>query len=143
MKRTSTIIWRVLRAMKKESHSRVSLSGIFNACCCRMPFLKQRYVEDPRLQPSGMTALFNNGFTLVELLVVVLIIGVLTAVAVPMYQNAVDKSNFSTMIPTARALKEAEEAYWLANGYYTKEADNLDVSAAAGDVSVSFYTKED
>ena len=83
MKKTSTMIWRALRALHKccyihksspsnKGHSRVSggaqRSGIFDACRGRVLFVKQPYVEDPRLQPSGMTALFDNGFTLVELL---------------------------------------------------------------------------
>ena len=85
---------------------------------------------------------YCSGFTLVELLVVVLIIGVLTAVAVPMYQSAVDKSNFSTMIPTARALKEAEEAFLLANNYYTSNEEELDVSAPGGDITYTLETKE-
>ena len=61
----------------------------------------------------------KHAFPLVELLVVVLIIGVLSAIAIPMYQGAVDKSHWSTMLPGAKALKDAEEAIKMTNGSYT------------------------
>jgi len=69
----------------------------------------------------------NAGFTLIELLVVVLIIGILAAVAVPQYQTAVDKSRFSSLLHILKAVRQAEEVYYLANGHYTCDADSLDV----------------
>ena len=79
------------------------------------------------------------GFTLIELLVVVLIIGILAAVALPQYEKAVIKARMSTMKPILKALKDAEEAYYLENGTYTDDFSNLSVQipckVLAGDVS--------
>ncbi len=70
----------------------------------------------------------NAGFTLIELLVVVLIIGILAAVALPQYEKAVRKSRTANTFTLLRAVKNAEEQYFLANGEYTLDFDALDVS---------------
>ena len=82
----------------------------------------------------------KNAFTLVELLVVVLIIGILTSIAIPMYQGAVDKSHWSTMLPGAKALKDAEEAIRMATGEYTNQMANLDVTMNNADLTFDLQT---
>ena len=69
----------------------------------------------------------KKAFTLVELLIVVLIIGVLTAVALPQYQTAVNKSRYAGLMPLAKSVKDAEEAQLMATGKYTSKLEDLSV----------------
>lgn len=72
-----------------------------------------------------------KGFTLVELLMVVLIIGILTAMAVPVYQRAVDHSRYSALMPVSKAMANAEEVFYLGNGSYTETFNDLSVDVPA------------
>ena len=68
-----------------------------------------------------------HGFTLIELLVVVLIIGILAAVAVPQYQKAVYKSRLAKLKPLVQALANTADVYYLANGEYPTQFNELDI----------------
>ena len=85
----------------------------------------------------------NAGFTLMELLVVVLIIGVLVGVALPQYTKAVEKSRTAEALTLLRNLLTAEKSYKLASGDYTSDLTQLDLDLPgldAADPSV-FKTK--
>lgn len=58
----------------------------------------------------------NKGFTLIELMIVVAIIGVLAAVAIPAYQNYVGKAQFSAGLAQIAALKTPYDMYTYEKG---------------------------
>ena len=87
----------------------------------------------------GMTPLLSNSaFTLVELLVVVLIIGILAAIALPQYQKSVAKARLANLLVVGRELHEAQERYYLEHGSYTTNIDKMDVAIDLSDFNVKW-----
>jgi type II secretion system protein G len=60
----------------------------------------------------------SRGFTLIELLIVVAIIGIIAAVAIPNLLNAVDKGKQKRTMSDLRAIGTAVESYAVDNTYY-------------------------
>ena len=66
---------------------------------------------------------FKSGFTLLELLVVVLIIGILASIALPQYEMAVTKAKVASIFPIMRRWSDAYAEYYLQHGSYVTEDD--------------------
>ena len=70
----------------------------------------------------------KKAFTLLELLVVVLIIGILAAIALPKYQLTVDKSTFIKLQSIAVSLRDAYNEYILIHGNGTTNFEDLSIT---------------
>ena len=75
----------------------------------------------------------QQGFTLIELLIVIAIIGILAAVALPAYKSYTDKAKFSEVVVGTSAMKQAVEVCWATEGTIAKcdTAKEIGVSAVA------------
>jgi len=60
-----------------------------------------------------------TGFTLVEIMIVVLIIGILAAIAIPKFSMSKDRAYIASMVEDLRNLETVEESYFFTNSTYT------------------------
>jgi type IV pilus assembly protein PilE len=67
----------------------------------------------------------HKGFTLVELLIIVAIIGILATIAVPMYTGTINKSKRSEAYSNLQTLRLLEEQYFAENGCYYKNSGGV------------------
>ena len=74
----------------------------------------------------------RKGFTLIELLIVVVIIGILAAIAIPKFSNTKEKAYMAAMKSDLRNLITAEEAYFADNTTYTTDKAALNYTESSG-----------
>jgi len=74
----------------------------------------------------------TKGFTLIELLIVVVIIGILAAIAIPKFANTKEKAYVASMKSDLRNLITAQEAYFADQVTYASTTSNLNFSVSAG-----------
>ncbi len=76
----------------------------------------------------------RKGFTLIELLIVVVIIGILAAIAIPKFAATKDKAKLASVKTDLRNLETAQEAYFSDWSTYATDYAAL---LAAGEISLS------
>ncbi len=88
-----------------------------------------RNTRDPNTMQRVMSRLrTRKGFTLVELAVVIVIIGVLAAFGVPRFLQSVEKSKASEAFNYLSAIQSSQERYIAQNGVYASAISSLDVN---------------
>jgi prepilin-type N-terminal cleavage/methylation domain-containing protein len=88
----------------------------------------------------------RRGFTLIELLIVVVIIGILAAIAIPKFSSTKGKAYIATMKTDLKNLASAQESYYYDNSVYYNGAipnpalpfspsSNVSVTMISGDIA--------
>ena len=77
----------------------------------------------------------QKGFTLIELMIVVAIIGILAAIALPAYQTYTNKAKFSEVVSATAAVKTAVEVAFSETASRAATLTNSTVTAAVADAA--------
>ncbi|EQB1695793.1 pilin [Neisseria gonorrhoeae] len=73
----------------------------------------------------------QKGFTLIELMIVIAIVGILAAVALPAYQDYTARAQVSEAILLAEGQKSAVTEYYLNHGEWPKDNGSAGVASAS------------
>jgi prepilin-type N-terminal cleavage/methylation domain-containing protein len=79
----------------------------------------------------------NKGFTLIELMIVVAIIGILAAIAIPQFSSYRQRAQDSAAKSTLKNMATAQEDYYVQFETYTNAPANLAVSGYEADANVT------
>ncbi|HEZ2257081.1 TPA: pilin [Neisseria meningitidis] len=83
---------------------------------------------------------FQKGFTLIELMIVIAIVGILAAVALPAYQDYTARAQVSEAILLAEGQKSAVTEYYLNHGEWPSNNTSAGV-ASASDIKGKYVEK--
>ncbi|ENW3248450.1 pilin, partial [Neisseria gonorrhoeae] len=83
----------------------------------------------------------QKGFTLIELMIVIAIVGILAAVALPAYQDYTARAQVSEAILLAEGQKSAVTEYYLNNGKWPANNTSAGVASSPTDIKGK-YVKE-
>ncbi|MBI4335499.1 MAG: prepilin-type N-terminal cleavage/methylation domain-containing protein [Candidatus Omnitrophica bacterium] len=83
----------------------------------------------------------RKGFTLLELLVVIVIIGILASIAIPNYQGMVEKSKADQAKTYLKVIRTGEKIYYANNTSYTACGGAVDIKSKLGaEITEENYT---
>ena len=89
----------------------------------------------------------KKGFTLVELVIVIVIVGILSVISVPIYRGYVEKAMMTEGKVLIGAIGKAELAYHVEHGYFfdtpgwTSYSRELDIDTSANKYFYEFYAE--
>ncbi len=60
----------------------------------------------------------SRGFTLIEIMITIAILGILAAISIPNYRQYMEKAEYASMMTTLKYLMDGEDFYFLENGAF-------------------------
>ncbi len=89
----------------------------------RLSLQGERVVMQSRLR----NLLSKRGFTLIELMTVVAVIGILAAIAIPNYIGYRNRAHYASLQVTLRHLMDAQDKYFLAKNEFYPPTGNINI----------------
>ena len=84
--------------------------------------------------PTMTTILFKkSGFTLIEIMITLIIVGLLSALVIPRFAGTIEKNKVSEAFSILSAVRQAQVVYEFETGNYSTTINNLDVTIPASD----------
>ena len=83
-----------------------------------------------------MTYRRQRGFTIIEMLAVLVVLSILAALGYARLQNSKDKATIASMTSDLRALSEEQEAYYFQNRLYSSDLVALNSNPSPGNTIV-------
>lgn len=82
----------------------------------------------------------RKGFTLIELIIVIIIIGILAAIAAPMMSVNVNRAKRSEAIAAMGAIRTAARLYYAENTVWPASLANMSSYITTGDLNGTYYS---
>src|SRR4030042_2816612 len=83
----------------------------------------------------------NKGMTLIELLVVVIIVGILAAIAIPLYSNYMVRARRADAKTALEQVRAAQEMWRAEKGCFARDGVDCQGNALAGSAEAKLHTK--
>jgi len=81
----------------------------------------------------SIPGIYSSGFTLIELMIVVAIIGIISAIALPIYNGYIETSREGVLVNNISTIEVFQEDFRLRNGdYFAPAADVATIEANIG-----------